>query len=210
VIPIPAKKAGRSTPLKEPSEQEPRAMADPVDNFILQSRRYLSAEYLPRIRACVERLDQSALWWRPNEASNSVGNLLLHLAGNVHQWITVSLGHRDGERDRPSEFAARSSDPGRSLIAQLEVVVREADEVLAGLDRGRLGDRLTIQGRDVTILEAVYHVVEHFASHTGQIVYITKQLTGEDLGFYRVTGDVVHRSRSAGAAAGGERGAQDE
>lgn len=166
-------------------------MPSPINAFILQSRRYLSAEYLPKINACVERLGDDDLWWRPNEASNSVGNLILHLAGNVRQWIVVSLGGAPDTRDRAAEFAARAGATGAELLSNLEAVLHQADRTLEQLDRTRLEERLTIQGHEVTVLEAVYHVVEHFAMHTGQIAYITKLRTGEDLGFYRVTGDIV-------------------
>lgn len=166
-------------------------MPSPINTFILQSRRYLSAEYLPKINACVERLGEDDIWWRPNETSNSVGNLILHLAGNVRQWIVVGLGGAADTRDRAAEFAAREGAGRAELMANLEAVIHQADRVLDQLDRTRLAERLTIQGREVTVLEAVYHVVEHFAMHTGQIAYITKLRTGEDLGFYRVTGDIV-------------------
>lgn len=155
--------------------------------FLEQSRAFLTREYLPKIRVCVERLSEEDVWWRPNETSNAVGNLLLHLAGNVRQWIVSGVGGAPDTRRRAEEFAARG--PGAisktTALERLEAAVREVDGVLQGLDEAVLLERRNIQGRDVSVLDAVYHVVEHFAMHTGQITWITKLRTGHDLGFYR-------------------------
>ena len=116
------------------------------------SREYLSGQYLPKIRACLERLPETDLWWRPNPASNSVGNLVLHLAGNVRQWVVAGIAGGDDVRDRPAEFAA------------------------------------------TTGFGSLYHPVEHFSMHTGQILWITKMRTGEGLGFYSVADDGTVRT----------------
>lgn len=166
--------------------------------FIAASRRYLARTYPSRIRASVERLTPEQLWWRPNEASNSVGNLLLHMAGNVGQWIVSGVGGAPDTRERQAEFDAREGGTAAELLARLDGVVAAADSVLAGLDEARLADRLTIQDHDVSVLEAIYHVVEHFSGHTAQIVYATKMATGEDLGLYRSPGS---------GSGGGPRGA---
>jgi uncharacterized damage-inducible protein DinB len=154
--------------------------------FLAQSREYLSDHYLPKIRAAVEPLSDSDLWWRPNEASNSIGNLLLHLAGNIRQWLVSGVGQTPGQRDRAGEFAQREPLPRELLLTTLGAAVREADAVLARLDPAELEAPRAIQGRDVTVLEAVYHVVEHLAMHAGQIFYIAKLRSGKELGFYRM------------------------
>jgi uncharacterized damage-inducible protein DinB len=154
--------------------------------FLAQSREYLSGHYLPKILASIEPLSDDDLWRRPNDASNSAGNLILHLSGNVRQWIVSGVGGAPDHRDRASEFARRDPLPRAELIAMLTRTVNEADAVLAGLSASSLGERRLIQGREVTVLEAVYHVVEHFSTHVGQIVMIAKQRTGKDLGFYRM------------------------
>lgn len=154
--------------------------------FLAQSREYLTGHYLPKILASVERLSDDELWWRPNEASNSAGNLMLHLSGNVRQWIVSGVGGAPDRRERAGEFSARGPLPRSELIAMLAQAVRDADAVIAGVSGSALLERRLIQGREVTVLEAIYHVVEHFSTHAGQIVLIAKQRRGEDLGFYRM------------------------
>ena len=154
--------------------------------FLAQSREYLTGHYLPKIRAAVERLSEEDTWWRPNEASNSVGNLMLHLAGNIRQWIVSGVGGAPDIRDRSAEFARRDPIPRDELVAILTEAVLEADAVLARTDPAGLNDRGAVQGRTVTTLQAIYHAVEHFGMHTGQILYIAKLRTDRDLGFYRL------------------------
>lgn len=161
--------------------------------FIDQSRRYLSAEYVPKIRRCVRELSDDELWWRPNDRSNSVGNLILHLAGNVRQWVIAGICEEADVRERQAEFDADGGPHRDDLMGRLESTVEAADRVLASLSPGRLLERRVVQGREVTVLEAIYHAVEHFGMHTGQIVYITKLRTGADLGFYEIEGGVAHR-----------------
>jgi len=159
-------------------------MPSPADSFIEQSRRYLTLEYLPKIKACLDRLTEEQIWWRPAESSNAVGNLVVHLAGNLRQWIVCGVGGAEDDRDRDGEFARRDGLSAPQLALLLEQQVGQADAVLAGLGPADLLEYRMIQNRRVTGLAAVYHVVEHFSMHTGQITWITKHLTGEDLRFY--------------------------
>lgn len=165
--------------------------------FVRRSRRYLSAEYLPKVRACLSQLSDEDLWWRPNPASNSVGNLVLHLAGNLLQWVVSGVGGAPDARVRAREFEAQGVASAADLLATLTAAVEEADRVLEHLGEADLVQRRTIQGRETTVLEAIYHAVEHFSMHTGQIVYIAKQRSGADLGFYEVT-DGIARARWPG------------
>ena len=157
---------------------------DLTSAFLAQSREYLTAHYLPKIRAAVEQLDEADLWWRPNEQSNSIGNLMLHLAGNVRQWVVSGVGGAPDVRDRPAEFARREPLTRAQLLATLTAAVQEADATVAG-SAAQLGEHRSVQGRDVTGFEVIYHVVEHFAMHTGQIIFATKMLTGVDLELYK-------------------------
>jgi uncharacterized damage-inducible protein DinB len=159
--------------------------------FLAQSREYLTGHYLPKILASIEPLSDADLWWRPNEASNSAGNLMLHLSGNVRQWIVSGVGGTPDLRDRAREFSERDPLPKAELIGTLTRAVHEADAVMAALSGSALGERRLIQGRDVTVLEAIYHVVEHFSTHVGQIVMIAKQRGGKDLGFYRIEAGIA-------------------
>jgi len=153
--------------------------------FLEFSYKKLLNEYWPRLRGCVESLTDEQVWWRPNDASNSVGNLLLHLNGNVWQWLVASFNHSGDMRDRPAEFKQRDLIPASVLLEQLGATMQHASEVLAHLSEAELTAPYEIQGYKVRGLDAVYQVVEHFGLHYGQIVYITKMLRGEDLGFYR-------------------------
>jgi len=167
----------------------PLPMADTSPNvtslFIEFSQRKLFEHFWPRLRACVESLNDEQVWWRPNEASNSIGNLILHLNGNVRQWLVASFNRSEDERDRPTEFATESGLSASELLARLGATMDEASHVLARLTEADLVAPFEIQGYHVSGLEAVYQVVEHFGLHYGQVTYICKTLIGRDLGFYR-------------------------
>ena len=153
--------------------------------FLEFSRKKLLEQYWPRLRACVESLSDDQIWWRPNESSNSIGNLVLHLNGNVWQWLVASFNRLEDARNRPAEFNAEGGDPGAALLAKLGTTMEQASKVFSRLTEAELVAPFEIQGYHVTGLDAVYQVVEHFGLHYGQVVYITKMLRGEDLGFYR-------------------------
>ncbi len=162
-------------------------------SFIEQAREFLTNEYLPKIERCLENLTDEQVWWRPSPESNSIGNLLLHLSGNARQWIVSGLGTERDQRIRQKEFDQRSVIPRSELLSQLKQTLREVDSVLAGFDHERILDRYQIQGSEVTALEAIFHVTEHFSMHTGQIILLTKMLGQIDLGFYDFsTGAPVH------------------
>jgi len=153
--------------------------------FLEFSRRKLLEEYWPRLRGCVESLTAEQVWWRPNDASNSAGNLVLHLNGNVRQWLVASFNHAEDARDRPAEFAERTLIPPAALLEKLGATMNDASSVLSRLTEKDLRTTLHIQGDTVRGVEDVYQVVEHFSMHYGQILLIAKMLRGEDLGFYR-------------------------
>jgi uncharacterized damage-inducible protein DinB len=137
-----------------------------------------------RIESCLDRLNGEQIWARGGENENAVGNLALHLAGNVRQWIVSGVGGTPYVRERDAEFAARGGASAAELKERLRVVVVEAVAVIDGLRAERLTERVTIQKYEQSVLEAIYHVVEHFSMHTGQIQFATKMLTGADLEFY--------------------------
>jgi Protein of unknown function (DUF1572) len=156
--------------------------------FIAFSRQKLLGQYWPRLKECVSPLTEEQIWWRPNEASNSIGNLILHLNGNVGQWLVASFNKEEDTRNRPAEFAAREGATAAELLAKLGATLDAAAKVLDGLTQEELLAPYEIQGYHVRGLDAVYQVVEHFGLHYGQIVYITKLLTQKDLGFYKELG----------------------
>lgn len=161
------------------------------EQFLLRSRHYLGVEYRIKIRAAVESMPADALWWRANSESNSVGNLLMHLAGNVRQWIVGGVGRQPNARDRVGEFAARGGAGAEQLLADLDRALDEVDAVLAELTEADLAETRNIQGRDLSVLEAVYHVAEHFAMHAGQIILIAKLHTPGAVKFYEDAGGLA-------------------
>ena len=138
-----------------------------------------------RIQDCLGRLTSEQIWTRNNANENSVGNLVLHLCGNVGQWIGSGVGGKPDTRQRDAEFAARGDVQPAELAQRLDQAVSEAAGIIRHLPHPRLTDSTTIQKYNVTLMEAIYHVVEHFSQHTGQIIFATKLLTGHDLGYYR-------------------------
>jgi uncharacterized damage-inducible protein DinB len=152
--------------------------------FLAEARRHLLEDYLPKIERCLERLTDEQVWWRASERSNSVGNLLLHLEGNLRQWVVSGAGGAADTRLREREFGERRRLPRAELLAALRAAVLEADDVLARLDPATLLETRRVQGLGVTLLNAVFHAVEHFAMHTGQIILLTKALADADLAFY--------------------------
>ena len=137
-----------------------------------------------RIQDCVSRLNYDQIWTRNAENANAIGNLVLHLCGNVRQWIGFGIGELADHRDRPSEFAARGELQPAELMDRLKRTVSEAAGIIRNFDEARLMEKVTIQNYEVTKMEAIYHVVAHFSQHTGQIIFITKMLTGDDLGYF--------------------------
>lgn len=153
-------------------------------------------QFLGRIGECVGKLNDEQIWRRSGEHENAVGNLALHLSGNVRQWIIAGIGGRPDTRVRDREFAARGEISAAELMQKLESTVAEAVAVLKAVTPDRLMETYQAQKYRVTIMEGIYHVVEHFAQHTGQIVYATKLLTGQDLGFYKHLNQPAHAEKT--------------
>jgi uncharacterized damage-inducible protein DinB len=156
-------------------------------DFLETSAKRMRAAH-ERIQVCLEKLDDEQIWLRTGDNANACGNLCLHLAGNVRQWILHGVGGQPDLRNRDAEFAARGgARMGMSkadLAAQLRSTVEEACALIDALPDASLTEIRHPQSHTVTVLEAIYHVVEHFSLHTGQIIFLTKAVTGEDLGFY--------------------------
>jgi hypothetical protein len=167
--------------------------------FLEFSRHKMLDQYWPRLRSCVESLSQDQVWWRPNDSSNSIGNLVLHLNGNVTQWLIAPFQHLEDTRDRPTEFSRKDGMAPTALVAQMEKTMVSAAAVFSNLTQADLHAQFDIQGYHVTGLHAVYQVVEHFGLHYGQIAYITKLLRDSDLGFYRELKETGRAPRPSGS-----------
>jgi uncharacterized damage-inducible protein DinB len=159
--------------------------------FIDCARDYLASEYPAKLRLTLAALPQDKLWWRPNEESNSVANLLLHLNGNLRQWIVAGVGGEAFERHRAEEFAARQGASASDLLAPLERTLADVDRILSGLTADRLAELCAIQGRDITVLDAIFHVTEHFAYHLGQIILVAKMFAPGGVHFYEDAGGLA-------------------
>ncbi len=138
-----------------------------------------------RIEGCLGKLTADQVWARGSENENAIGNLVLHLCGNVRQWIIAGVGGTADTRQRDQEFAARDDVAVTELAERLRTTVGEAVAVIDGLTGERLAERIEVQKYEMSVLQAIYHVVEHFSGHTGQVIFATKMLTGADLGFHR-------------------------
>jgi uncharacterized damage-inducible protein DinB len=149
-------------------------LTDIGKHFIAQSRGFLSSDYLPKIERCLEVLSDDDVWWRANEGSNSIGNLLLHLEGSTRAWILGVAGGSPEPRDRQQEFDEREQIPRAVLMSRLRQTLAEADGVLARLDVDVLLERRQARGEEFSVLLAVYHAVEHFSMHTGQIIMLAR------------------------------------
>ncbi len=167
--------------------ETPKAQAF-AQNLAVEFRRRMLDEYVPRIRKCTEILSEDQAWIVPGPFNNSVANLLMHLAGNVRQWILCGLGGDQDQRDRPFEFSGSRDQvdtPISALMDRLEKTVQQAAAVVDNVTVDRWLEEMKFQERYAeTVVGAVIHVVEHFSSHAGQIYAFTKQVTGKDLKFY--------------------------
>lgn len=148
-----------------------------INSFALEALRTRVAKVLPaQIRSCVEELSEEQLWWRPNEQSNSVGNLVLHVCGAVQHFLCRGVGGLEYERDRSAEFAAAGSVPKQQLLAMFDDMVLKASQTFDALDPSRLSAASTEPAYYSIIFEDLFGVAIHLATHTGQIVYVTKML----------------------------------
>lgn len=170
--------------MKRPSEArvDERALA----GMFRRDARSQLEKHTARIVRCLQLLGEKEIWWRPNDASNAAGNIVLHLCGNVRQWIISGLGGAPDRRERDKEFSERGPIPRRVLISQLRSTVKQACWTIDSLPSKTLSQEFEIQGFRASGLVAIAHVYEHFAYHTGQIIYLTKLKRGKDLRFTRL------------------------
>jgi len=165
--------------------------------FIAAAREVLS-EGMRKIEHCVRQLNQDQVWWRGRNDMNSIANLMLHLAGNLRQWLVVGVGGGKDVRNRPGEFSDRSNRPKDEVLGKLATTVAEADKVLAGLKAGELVSRRRIQGYDTNVIAAIMDTTAHFRGHVQEIIHITREQVGEKYRFDFVP--VGKEQESAGSA----------
>lgn len=145
---------------------------------------YRMDESTRMLRTALDELDETDVWKRPNASSNSIGNLLLHLCGNIRQYAISALGSTEDLRERDAEFAARGGLDKATLLEKLLATVDEAQATIRNADAANLLRVRSVQGFRLSGLGIILHVVEHYSYHTGQIAFWTKLLKDKDLGFY--------------------------
>jgi hypothetical protein len=136
-----------------------------------------------KIAHCLNQLTDAQLWWRPDESQNSIGNLILHLCGNLRQWVVSGLGGAPDVRDRPREFSERRSIPRAELLSRLDAVVAEAATILSGIGATQWLQVRRVQGFEVTGIAAIFDTVPHFRGHTQEIIFRTRLLLGDKYQF---------------------------
>ena len=136
-----------------------------------------------KIRHCIDQLSDDQLWWRPAEPMNSIGNLVLHLSGNLRQWIVAGVGGAIDNRNRPEEFSERGPIARDDLLALLDLAVNDSREALDGITAESLLRPLRIQGFELTALGAIFDSIPHFGGHTQEIVNLTRQQLGDSYRF---------------------------
>ena len=153
--------------------------------LIKEVKLRLFEESVPRLKKCMDELSEEEVWQRPNEHSNSMGNLVLHLCGNVRQWILHGIGGQENNRQRQTEFDERGPVPKEKLLKDLDELMLEVDRTLSEMDPKQLFSSATIQGIDTSGLSILVHVTEHFSYHVGQMTYYVKALKDIDMGYYK-------------------------
>lgn len=155
------------------------------DAFIAEIKRRLFKECIPRLKKCLGELSEAQIWYRPNEHSNSVGNITLHLCGNVRQWVIAGLGRQKDVRERQQEFDEKGPISTELLIQKVEQLMIEVDQVLDATTVEDLLTKRMVQGIfEESGLSILVHVVEHFSYHVGQVTYVVKMLKDIDTGYY--------------------------
>lgn len=154
------------------------------DLLIQEVKRRLFEESIPRAKKCLRLLTEEEIWDRPNEKSNSVGNLILHLCGNVRQWLISAIGKQTDTRERQKEFDERGPIPRKELFRQLDKLQLDAGKVLDSIQPETLTQEFQVQGYTETGISILVHIVEHFSGHIGQITYYVKARKNVSTGYY--------------------------
>lgn len=158
------------------------------DAFVEESRKTLRAS-MSRIEHVLNQLNNADVWWRPHDSMNAAGNILLHLAGNLGQWIVAMVPNVPAERDRPAEFAQREPIPKAVLLRRLRETVEACDRAIGSLkDESDLVARRVVQGYDTCVAAAILHAVSHFEGHTQELIYIARLRIGDGYRFQWVPG----------------------
>lgn len=147
-------------------------------------RRRMIEEGLSRIEKCFSLLTEDQIWHKENENSNSMGNIVLHLCGNITQYIHSGIGGKKDERQRVEEFKISSRVDSIKLLTKIQEVVQEANRIVSNLEPIVFSEDRKVQGFDENVTSIVVHVIEHYSYHIGQLTYFTKFISNQDTGYY--------------------------
>ena len=159
-------------------------MPQSVSEEFIKQAIYRVQENTPKIEKCLDELSEEEVWKRPNASSNSIGNIIVHLCGNITQYIHSSLGNVVDRRERDKEFSVEGGLNKRELFHQLKATVDKAIAIIQNVNQDDLLRKRSVQAYELSAIGIILHVVEHYSYHTGQIIFWTKLLKDKDLGFY--------------------------
>ncbi len=157
---------------------------DKLVEELVKNALYRIDESTRMIQKSLTNISEEEFWQKPNASLNSIGNLILHLCGNITQYIISSLGETEDLRNRDHEFSAKETATKKETLKQLEQTVDIAKRVVFDTDISNLLKVRSVQGFTFSGVGVIVHAVEHYSYHTGQIAFWVKQLKNEDLGFY--------------------------
>ena len=154
-----------------------------IKEFVNQSV-YRIDENTPRIQKCLDILSEDEVWHQPNASSNSIGNLILHLCGNIQQYAVSSLSYNEDTRLRDLEFSTKGGFSKSQLMQKLITIIENSKAVIKNLNEEEFLKYRSVQGFNFSGIGIIIHITEHYSYHTGQIALITKIIKNKDLGFY--------------------------
>ncbi|MEL6941518.1 MAG: DinB family protein [Bacteroidota bacterium] len=152
--------------------------------FLQEIQRRLFEECWPRLEKCLAQLTEAEIWQRPNENSNSIGNITLHLCGNLRQWVVAGLGKAEDIRQRQQEFDERGPLPTKLLLEKMHETMMDVQSVLDKVSTEDLLAMHQVQGFQESGIAILVHVTEHYSYHVGQMTYFVKAIKDMDIGYY--------------------------
>jgi len=148
-----------------------------MNDLILEALRIRITRVFPaQIRAAVAPLTEDQFWWRPNESSNSIANIVIHLTGSINHFLNRNLGGAEFTRDRPAEFADRSQLPKSKVLTAFDAMIADAERTFTKLTPSQLADPSPEPKLNANVFEDLLGVAVHISNHAGQIVWIAKML----------------------------------
>ncbi len=155
-----------------------------IENELIDQCTYRLDESSRMVKKCLDQLSNDDVWKKPNESSNSIGNLILHLCGNITQYAISSLGGTEDTRQRDKEFQVTEGFSKEQLFDKLTNTLDQAKRIMKQTSVDELLRKRLVQGFNMSGIGIIIHVTEHYSYHTGQIALLTKLWKNKDLGFY--------------------------